>query len=226
MLHSRTTHRLAGLAGLAGALLFFWGDMLFYGHFGAGATFHQGMQRVVREAPLARLFAGGLLGPVAACLCIVGFWHVGQNITPRSPLLGKLVFYILAAMMVVGSAVHALWVPRGLATKYEERLRAYLPDLLTALRRYWEVAYDLAAVPAYIGAVLLLFAVLFKRSVYPRWTAVANFGLLSLLEPLASQVPAPLGAILVGGFTNLSIAIFFLVSVLSTWNATEDLTNR
>jgi hypothetical protein len=26
---------------------------------------------------------------------------------------------------------------------------------------------------------------------------------------------------LVGGFTNLSIAVFFLVSVLSTWNTTE-----
>ena len=226
MKHYFQARRLAGLAGLVGALLFFAGDMLFYGHFGAGASFHDGMQRVVRDASMARLFTGGLLGPVAACLCIIGFWHVGQNITPRSPLLGKLVFYILAAMMVVGSAVHALWVPRGLATKYEEPLRAYLPDLFVALRRYWEVAYDLAAVPAYIGAVLLLFAVLFGRSVYPRWTVVANFGLLSLLEPLASQVPAPLGAILVGGFTNLSIAIFFLVSVLSTWKATEDLTNR
>ena len=167
------------------------------------------------------MFIGGLLGPVAACLCIVGFWHVGQNITPRSPLLGKLVFYILAAMMVVGSAVHALWVPRGLATKYAAPLSAYLPDLFAALRRYWEVAYDLAAVPAYTGAVLLLFAVLFGRSIYPRWTALANFGLLSLLEPLATQAPAPLGAVLVGGYTNLSIAVFFLVSVASTWNMTE-----
>jgi hypothetical protein len=215
------THRLAGLAGLFGALLFFCGDMLFYGHFGAGATFHDGMQRVVQQASLTRLFTGGLVGPIAAGLCIIGFWHVGANVTPRSPLLGRLIFYSLAAMMVVGSAVHALWVPRGLATKYEIPLRAYAPDLFAALRRYWEVAYDLAAVPAYIGAVLLLFAVLFKRSVYPRWTILANFGLLSLLEPLATRVPAPLGAILVGGFTNLSIAVFFLVSVLSTWSATE-----
>ena len=67
--------RLAGLAGLVGALLFFAGDMLFYGHFGAGASFHDGMQRVVRDASMARLFTGGLLGPVAACLCIIGFWH-------------------------------------------------------------------------------------------------------------------------------------------------------
>jgi len=60
MTRNRATHRLAGLAGFAGALLFFCGDMLFYGHFGAGATFHEGMQHVVREASLGRLFTGGL----------------------------------------------------------------------------------------------------------------------------------------------------------------------
>ena len=220
MSRSRAIHRLAGMAGLAGALLFFCGDMLFYGHIGAGATFHEGMLRVVREAPVARLFIGGLVGPPAACLCIIGFWHVRRNITPRSPLFGRLVFYSLAAMMVVGSAVHALWVPRGLATRYE-LLGAHAPELFAALRRYWELAYDLAAVPAYVGAILLLLAVLLGKSIYPRWTALANFGLLSLLAPLASAVPSPFGAILVGGFTNLCIATFFLVSIVSTWGATE-----
>ena len=107
----------------------------------------------------------------------------------------------------------------GLATRYE--LTTHAPELFAALRRYWELAYDLAAVAAYIGAILLLLVVLFGRSNYPRWTVLANFGLLLLLEPLASQVPSPLGAVLVGGFTNLSIAVFFLVSVLSTWNATK-----
>jgi hypothetical protein len=60
------------------------------------------MNTVLREGSLASLFAGGLVGPVAACLCIVGFWHVRQNIVPRGPLLGRLVFYALAAMMVAG----------------------------------------------------------------------------------------------------------------------------
>ena len=221
MKRSLQNRRLAGLAGLLGALLFFCGDMLFYGHVGPGAGFHEGMQHVVREASLTRLFIGGLLGPIAACFCTIGFWHVRQNITARSPLLGRLTFYCFTAMMVAGSAVHALWVPRGLASKYEVALNTCAPDLFAALRGYWEVAYNLAAVPAYIGAVLLLFVVLFRRSIYPRWTALANFGLLSLLAPVAARTPAPIGAILVGGFTNLSIAVFFLVSVLSTWNATE-----
>jgi hypothetical protein len=66
MERSLQNRRLAGLAGLLGALLFFCGDMLFYGHVGSGASFHEGMQHVAREASLARLFIGGLLGPIAA----------------------------------------------------------------------------------------------------------------------------------------------------------------
>ena len=218
--------RFAGAAGLAGALLFFCGDMLFYGHWGAGDTFKKGMLTVLRQGSLTRLFTGGLLGPVAACLCIIGFWHVRQNIVPRSPLLGRVVFYALAAMMVAGSALHALWVARGLAIKYSDAVGPYAPELIAALRRYWEIAYDLTAVPAYFGAIVLATLVVFGKTLYPRWTVLANFGLLSLFAPLASRIPAPVGAILVGGFTNLSIATFFLVSLVSTWNRSDDLTSR
>ena len=74
--------RLASISGLAGALLFYAGDMLFYGHLGSGANFHAGMLNTVTRASDLRLFAGGLVGPVAACLCIIGFWHISQNIHP------------------------------------------------------------------------------------------------------------------------------------------------
>ena len=113
--------RLAGIPGFSGALLFFCGDMLFYGHWDAGAGFKEGMHTVLRQASLTRLFIGGLVGPVAACLCIIGFWHVRQNRVPLRPLLGRVVFYALAAMMVAGGAVHALWVPRGLALSMRTR---------------------------------------------------------------------------------------------------------
>jgi len=115
---NETANRLTGLTGVAGALLFFAGDMLFYGHWGSGAKFHDGMLQVLREGSLQRLFVGGLVGPIAACLCLIGCWHVRRNVITRSPLLGRVAFLALAATMVIGSAVHALWVPRGLAIKY------------------------------------------------------------------------------------------------------------
>jgi|SRR5438874_2686453 len=99
--------RWTGLAGLAGALLFFCGDML-YGHWGPGATFHQGMLTVLQQTSRTRLFVGGLVGPVAACLCLIGCWHVRQNLVGRSPLFGRVAFLALAATTVVGGAVLAL----------------------------------------------------------------------------------------------------------------------
>ncbi len=216
-MRSDTTNRLTGLGGVAGALLFFSGDMLFYGHWGPGARFHEGMVEVLRDGSLTRLFVGGLVGPIAACFCLLRCWHVRENLINRSRLGGNIVFFALAATMVIGSAVHALWVPRGLAMKYSDALAPVAPELIAALKNYWYVAYEIAEVPAYVAAIPLLILVLWGKSSYPRWTALANFGVLSLFAPLAERVPSPLGAVLVGGFTNLSIAIFFSVCVVSTW---------
>ena len=110
--------RLAGLGGFAGALLFFSGDMLFYGHFGSGADFPRGMLATVTQASSQGLFAGGLVGPLAACLCVVGFWHVYLNIRPSSVLLARLMLASFCVLMVAGSAVHTLWTAKGLALKY------------------------------------------------------------------------------------------------------------
>jgi hypothetical protein len=215
---STKSRRFAGVAGLCGALLFFAGDMLFYGHWGSGAGFHEGMIETVRNGSLARLYAGGLLGPVAACLCIVGFWHVYLNVRPAQARIGQVMLVAFVVLMVFGSAIHTLWTTRGLVIKY-----CYYNDdagchtLVNAVNSYWSLAYNLGAAPGYLGAVMLLGLVLFAKTWYPRWTVVANPAVLAVLSPLADRAPAPFGAVLSGGFTNLTIAVFFLVSVWTTW---------
>jgi hypothetical protein len=199
-------------------MLFFAGDMLFYGHWGSGAGFHDGMLETVRNASLARLFAGGLVGPFAACLCILGFWHVCANVRASYAAIGRATLVLFVVLMVFGSAVHTLWTARGLALKF-----CYASDdagcrsLLPAVNAYWNLAYNIGAIPGYAAALLLLGLVVLGKTCYPRWTALANPAVLLLLSPLADKVPAPVGAVLVGGFTNLSIAVFFLISVLTTW---------
>src|ERR1700676_1483299 len=221
---SQQTRRFAGAAGVLGALLFFAGDMLFYGHLGPGASFHDSMLATVTNASLAQLFAGGLVGPVAACLCIVGFWHVYLNVRPSAARIGQVMFAAFFALMVFGSAVHTLWTAKGLALKY-----CYGDDdvgcraLLQATNSYWNLAYNIGAVPGYAGALLLIALVLFGKTWYPKWTVLANPAALMLLSPLAGKAPAPFGAILAGGFTNLAIAIFFLVSLWTTWTRPEEL---
>src|SRR5215472_9275656 len=220
---SDRARRLAGLAGLAGALLFFAGDMLFYGYFGSGAGFREGLLATVRQSSRERLFAGGLVGPVAACLCIVGFWHVYLDVRPSQERIARLMLVAFAVLMVFGSAIHVLWATRGFALKYcygsdDAGCRA----LLKTVNSYWELAYNIGAVPGYVGAMVLFGLVLLGKTWYPRWTALANPAVLMLLSPLADRTPAPFGAVLSGGFTNLSIALFFLVSVWTTWKQPKD----
>jgi hypothetical protein len=222
--HGQTDYirRLAGLCGLAGALLFFAGDMLFYGYLGPGSNFADGMRATVAQASTQRLFAGGLVGPLAASLCIIGFWHVYLNVRPSSELFGRVMLAAFFILMVGGSAVHTLWAAKGLALKYCYGQGSPCSDLLAITKSYWTLAYDLTSIPGYVGGVLLMGLVLTRRTWYPLWTALVNPGVLILLSPLAAKVPSPLGAILVGGATNLSIAAFFLVSVVTAWTRNPD----
>jgi hypothetical protein len=214
--------RLSGAAGIFGALLFFTGDMLFYGHLGPGTSFHEGMLATVSSASLARLFAGGLVGPVAACLCIIGFWHIYLNVRPSAARIGQVMFAAFFVLMVFGSAIHTLWTAKGLAIKY-----CYGNDdagchaLMQAINSYWNLAYNIGAIPGYVGSLLLIALVMLGKTWYPKWTVLANPAALMLLSPLTGRAPAPFRAILAGGSTNLTIGIFFLVSVWTTWARPE-----
>jgi len=215
---SNRVRQFSGVCGLVGALLFFGGDMLFYGYLGPGSGFAEGMRTTVIHASEERLFAGGLIGPIAAGLCIVGFWHVYLNMHRSPALLRKLTFGVFFALMVAGSAVHTLWTAKGLTLKYCYDQSGACPQLLAAVKSYWGIAYNLSAVPGYIGAMLLAVLVLMGKTCYPRWTVLLNPGVLIVsLSYFAGFVPSPLGAILVGGVTNLSIAAFFLTSIFTTW---------
>jgi hypothetical protein len=189
---------------------------------GFGSGFHEGLIKTVRNASLARLYTGGLVGPVAACLCIVGFWHVYLNVRPEQAHIGRVMLVAFVVLMVFGSAIPTLWTTRGLGVKY-----CYSDDdagrraLTQAVNSYWDLAYNLGAAPGYLGAIVLLGLVRLGETWYPRWTALANPAALALLSPLAGRAPAPFGSVLSGGFTNLSIAVFFLVSVWTTWKQTE-----
>ena len=108
----------AGLVGLTGALLFFAGDMCFYGYFGSGDGFAAGALKTVQQDSEQRLFVGGLIGPLAACMCMIGFWHVYLNVQPHSRVLGRLMLAAFFLLMVGGSAVHTLWAAKGIAIKY------------------------------------------------------------------------------------------------------------
>lgn len=213
-------NRATGIAGLAGGLLFFVGDMLMYGHWGSAVNFPAGAVAAVRQMSLGQLYLGGLVGPVAACLCAIGFWHVSRHL--HSLFAARLILGLSAIAMVMLGAVHVLWVTRGLARRLCVNGSEDCTALAAQLNDYWNIAYYVAIAPAYLGCAILALVVLRGQSKYPRWTVIFNPAVSLLITPALVFVPAPLGAPLVGGDANLFIALFFAVSLATTWRSRRD----
>ncbi|MBX9901755.1 MAG: hypothetical protein K2Y28_13310 [Burkholderiaceae bacterium] len=195
--------------GAVGALLFFVGDMLMYGHFGAASDFRSGMLAVVRESPLWRLHLGGLLGLLAAWFCVLGFSVIGNHIvhyTTRRWMMALALF----SMIGLG-AVHVLWIARALVLRTCVDASATCQMILSSINDYWNWAYYIAVAPGYVAGFVLALAVWRGQTPFPRWSIFFNPVLLMLLTPLSAYGPAPWGAIWAGGDANIYLGIFFLV---------------
>ena len=209
--------RVSGIVGILAAVVLFTGDMLLYGHWGGAAAIREGIGAVAPDASAARLFAGGILGPIGALLYIIGFFHVYQNTRQVWETAAKVVFGGCVAVMVIGGAYHALWTVRMLLYKYAVPDIPELRPFTEAIDAYANATYTISSIPGYLAFPILFLLVLSGGTRYPRWTAAVNPGLLILLGSLFSRFPAPLGAVIVGGYINLVYILFFTISVLTTW---------
>ncbi len=215
-----TSIRILGLIGLGAALLMFVGDMCLYGHFGNGGDAISKL--VISNESDTRIVVGGFIGPIAAILYCVGFFSVYFMISPRSRMLAIVIAGGAAAVMAIGGAYHAMWSIRAFLIKAGLSSGDY-QALYSQIKDYTLLFYNTMFAGAEVISLLLLFAVLSGRSLYPRWSVVVNPGILLLLRPLADLIPAPLGAIVSGGYLNLMFVVFFSVSVLVTRSADDTL---
>jgi hypothetical protein len=204
-----------GLLGVLGAMILFIGDMLLYGHFGSAGEFNTGIQAVAREASSARLYIGGLVGPAGAMLYIAGFRHIYLNTKRSGRLLSWSIFICLTCMMLFGGAYHALWTVRMLLFKHPGPSAGGSNLFLASFDGYFKAVFSVSLSTGYIGGVLLACCILFFKTNYPRWTVLANPGILLLSTPLMRHIPYPIGAIAYGGCINLAFIVFFTVSAFA-----------
>jgi hypothetical protein len=198
----------------------FIGDMCLYGHWGSGADFSTNLSSVIAEESDPQIMIGGFIGPVAALLYCAGFFAVYRMISPKSPSLALIVAGCFIAAIVFGGTYHATWGIRALLMKggVPSGPRA---DLYDQARQYMNLFFNTMAALGGVAALLLVYVVLWRRSLYPRWTVIVNPALLYLLAPLARLIPSPLGAIVVGGYYNLMFMAFFLVTMVCARSRTD-----
>jgi hypothetical protein len=214
--------RLYCLAGLLGSVLFLTGDMLFYGSWASGANFHA--YRQMAERPVTELVIGGALGPVAALFSAfgMGIFYVTLKSASRKPAFGAAV--LLAMMMLIGGSYHAVFTVFGFASKVTDPMtRETLLAQVANLRN--TISYPMYA-SGLAGTALVYFLAFWKRTQFPRWLLLFLPTTLSLasdaLRNLFVIIPAPIGAIIRGGWINGSFVLFFAVASGVFWRLDVD----
>jgi hypothetical protein len=211
--------RLCCLSGLAGSMLFLTGDMLWYGSWSSGVAFQPFVEMAQRSN--ATVIVAGAIGPVAALFSAFGMGVFFIALEPAGRRLAATAAALLAVMMLIGGSYHALYGCFGFAAKIQdEALRKTLIAEVAGMRD--AVSYPMYAA-GLAGTGLVYVLALWKKTRFPRW-------LLLLLPTTLSEastvfrawfvaVPAPLGAVLRGGWINGSFVLFFAVASLCFWRA-------
>ena len=208
------------IIGFLGAFLMFCGDMLLYydpndfdSSIGEGVDAKaKAIIAVMSKIPSKRLIAGGLIGPVAAFLYCIGFYHIIFISDENARIVATIAFLLLCLGIITGGAYHSHCAYLGL-----------LPDLLAKEKfkdaqnlflRYFQKMIIIVYAAEGIGFILLAGIIVSGHSLLPRWMFLLSPIVLFLLKPAVARLPKGVRIIISGGWTNLISVIYHAVAIV------------
>ena len=205
--------------GLAGALLMFAGDMLLYytpedfacGPKSSAEERINAIIDVMKELPARRVMAGGMIGPIAAFLYCIGFYHIVLMTNEQTYTLAMAAFLLSCFGIIIGGAYHSHCAYLGLLGDDGGR------NALNAAMKYFQKMPLILYAGEGIGFLLLIFLIVTGKTVLPRWIFLLSPGMLFLLKPAVSRLPKGARVIISGGWMNLISVIYYsavLIAIL------------
>lgn len=198
--------------GLLGAHLMFCGDMTLYydkDDYEQNGTL-QPIIDIMKKLPRIRVMIGGWIGPVAAFLYCIGFYHIAMIAEEASHTLAFTAFLLSCLGIIAGGAYHSHFAYLGLLGQDEQK-----EDLKIVMSYFQKLPIILYGGEG-LGLLILLFLVVTGKTILPAWMAVLTAGVLFLLKPLARKLPKGLHMVICGGFSNIIFVVYYLVMLVVT----------
>ncbi|MBQ0064568.1 MAG: hypothetical protein KBT48_02310 [Firmicutes bacterium] len=199
------------IIGLLGAILMFCGDMLFYytpQDVDRTKNVIDAVIEVMKDLPKKRVEVGGLIGPVAAFLYCIGFYHIIEITNEAWKICAFVAFFSLCLGIIAGGAYHSHFAYFGLLgqDKFKESLDIVL--------NYFSKLAFIMYMGEGIGFLLLFLLILTGNTTLPRFLCILSPGILFLLKPIVRKLPRGIRAIVSGGWTNLISVIYYTAILL------------
>ena len=211
---SGTLQRLSGIAGILGGLTLFAGDMLFY-----FSTQSDNVTLNMAHSSDWRITASAFTALIATWLYLLGLYSVYYAFRPATAKARWTVVLTFGALLVNFGIVHAQYV--AIATSAKLALQNGLDIMQSAA--FARHINDLLRLPGYLFFAVL--SVVFLVNVWKGKTLYKK--IMVLFFPLIPYIflfvlkPALHGTayvVVIGGYLNLLLVIFFTASTVMLWN--------
>ncbi len=212
----QTAIRLFSLSGVLGALLFICGDLLYNHVPGSSASPAVKMSAL----PERRLLAAGTLGLVGCWLYALAVIPIFAAFRPAGELYAYAVSAAFAAVAIGYGASHTAYLAIAAGAQAAARLGA---DAETGGKLggvFFQRLVYLIYLPVAGLTLLMAYAVLAGKSLYPGWTVLLHPSVLYLLKvPIIRLLRGRIKEIVSDCYDNLVLLVFFVLSALVLWNA-------
>lgn len=203
-----------GISGILGGIILFAGDMLFY-YDGNSTDIILNMA----NASDARITASGISALIGAWLYMIGLGQVYYAFEPSKSIARISVIISFAAILISYGVVHGAYV--AIATTAKLALENNLDiESSTALASNINQALRLFVYPVFaILSVVFITQVWKRNTYYPRWIIAFFPLLLFMLQGLfANLLSGSVYLVVIGGYLNLLLVLFFTASTIALWN--------
>lgn len=198
------------VVGLIAALLMFCGDMLLYydkRDYVSDGMFNSVIE-IMKNVSEKRLYAGGLIGPIAAFLYCVGYYHIVLISNNELSVLAIIAFLSSCMGIIIGGAYHSHCAYLGLIGKLDNK------KAMDTVIHYFSFINKFSLLFQSIGLLILLICIICGWTMLPNCFAVITPGILYLLLPLMKKLPKGIHIIVCGGWSNLIFVIYYLVLLI------------
>lgn len=210
--------RAMGISGIIGGLLLFAGDMLFY--YDASNT---SLLENMGNATDIRIMSSGVTALLASWFYILGLGQVyyafkETKVIPRNTVLAS-----FAAILISYGVIHAAYIAIATTAKLSVQHQLDL-ETATALASETNQILRLFIYPVFaILSYVFIIQVWKRKTLYPRWI-ILFFPLIPfLLQGFFNNIlTGHIRIIIVGGYLNLILVVFFLASTIALWQSNPE----
>ncbi|MGF1539773.1 MAG: DUF6796 family protein [Pleurocapsa sp.] len=220
---SRNLIRTLGIVAIIGAILNAIAESYIFYLPGEGIEFNE--YTLLQDVSQSRLIIGHYLGVLSFPLQILGFWQIYQALKPAGKWFSLPVFLLISYSWICGTAAYGSFAYMSTALQTElaatEGNQTLLTQMIESLKVYHEPLYYVLLLGLLLSWLWYSISVAFRSSLYPRWMAILNPILMSIIILyVGNQIPL-VSRFIGAAFYNIAIAIFFTISTIVLWNYPE-----